>query len=602
MKKAILVLRKPSQDEVDFILKEIKSKKAVLYAGGEFQVLFGDDAKIIELDTSEKSRINYDVLEKILAFGDKMIDGKSISQHLAFAKYASIWYYHKFRIYFLIRNKHYDIFLIKTLQKEHDNLVVYSSHNLESYFDSKVVVINPIREIKKDYLSMFYYILLFVSRIFVGVFSRSVRSAKYLLLDRGSLQPMLMPDLSIRPGNYNLEYLFQKTKEQFAIMHEVDIPKFDGENRFKLKQSFFKNRYNQTGFICAEKVLVHGLLSTRIRKRALLQTELLKGKLDELEQLLTISIERDIISELKKLHQTNKYYIFRYFSFKNFFGKHDFKSVSSIDENSPLVKTILDAAKANGIKTIGIQHGAIHQLHPAYRFTHIDRISRVMSDKTILWGEYWKELLINMGGFPEHSLEISGQIRTDIIPFLKNSRQQIFDGLKKNIVFASQPQRDANIRYRAAEDVFTAAAALGDEYWMHVKLHPNEMTDKAYYSNIAKKVNCHNYSFVGNLDLYQVISNSDILITCFSTVGTETIYFNKPLIILDHLKQDVQGYFKEGVAFQATSHNDLENYIKGICEGRIKINKKSYADFIQKYAYKIDGKASNRIIKMISEK
>jgi hypothetical protein len=600
-KKAIIVLREPEASETEHILKAVGDESIDLYSVEEFAALFADKASIIELSAKQKSQINYDVLNKLLAFGDKRIDGKSVSQHLSFAKHASIWYYHKFRIYFLIRNKHYDLSLITALQKEYDNLVVYSNNNLGLYLDGHVDIINPRRKVKKDYLSMFYYALFLVSRIVIGVFSKSVRSAKYLLLDRGSLQPMLMPDLSIRPGNYNLEYLFQKANSQFAIMHEVDLPKFNGENRFKIKQSVFKNRNSQTGFISAEKVLVHGILNTRIRKKALMQAKLLKGKFDELEQSFAASIERDIISELSKLHQTNKYYIFRYYSFKRFFRKYGFKSVSSIDENSPLVKTILDAAKDCGIKTIGIQHGAIHKLHPAYRFTHIDHLNKATTDKTILWGEYWKELLIDVGGLSEQSLEISGQIRSDIIPLLQDSNQQIFDGSKRNIVFASQPQRDANIRYRAAEDVFRAITSLGNEYWLHLKLHPNEMSDKGYYGNIAKKAGCNNYSFIGNQDLYQVISACDVLITCFSTVGTETIYFKKPLVILDHLEQDVQGYISQGVAFQATCQQELENYIGGICGGNLKIDEKSYDNFIKKYAYIIDGKTCERVIRIISD-
>ena len=90
-----------------------------------------------------------------------------------------------------------------------------------------------------------------------------------------------------------------------------------------------------------------------------------------------------------------------------------------------------------------------------------------------------------------------------------------------------------------------------------------------------------------------------MLITYFSTVGTEAVYFYKPLIILDHLKQDIQNYHKENVAFQATNSNELKNYINKILSDDLKINVKAYQNFINKYAYKIDGKVSERCLNFI---
>jgi len=99
--------------------------------------------------------------------------------------------------------------------------------------------------------------------------------------------------------------------------------------------------------------------------------------------------------------------------------------------------------------------------------------------------------------------------------------------------------------------------------------------------------------------LYLLISLSDIMITCFSTVGAETVYFNKPLIILDHLKQDIQGYAREGIALQTSNSKELKNNIEKILTDEISINKTAYQNYIEKYAYKIDGKVADRIIEFL---
>ena len=134
-----------------------------------------------------------------------------------------------------------------------------------------------------------------------------------------------------------------------------------------------------------------------------------------------------------------------------------------------------------------------------------------------------------------------------------------------------------------------------------VRLHPREFDNPEYYSEIAKQTGCINYEIDTTSDLYQLIASCDVLITCFSTVGTETVYFHKPLIILDHLKQDVQGYIAEGVAFQATDADSLTRILTGILNGNLKIDRAKYDDFIQKYAYRIDGKVVERCIEAITK-
>ena len=92
-----------------------------------------------------------------------------------------------------------------------------------------------------------------------------------------------------------------------------------------------------------------------------------------------------------------------------------------------------------------MQHGNIHDLHPAYIYTKVDSKNKVMCDYTLVWGEYYKELLKTKGNFPEESLIITGQFRTDIIPvLLKMKEATLPEFVPKNskmVVFATQLQK-----------------------------------------------------------------------------------------------------------------------------------------------------------------
>jgi CDP-glycerol glycerophosphotransferase (TagB/SpsB family) len=182
---------------------------------------------------------------------------------------------------------------------------------------------------------------------------------------------------------------------------------------------------------------------------------------------------------------------------------------------------------------------------------------------------------------------------------MKPENQLRTDQLQR-VVFASQPQRDPELRYQAAYDVFNAARNLPESNLI-VKLHHREFADADYYTAIAEEVGCTNYVLDTTSDLYQLIASCDVLITCFSTVGAETVYFYKPLIILDHLKQDIQGYAAEGVAFQATDKDSLLSILKGVLSGNLKADRDKYDLYIQKYAFWIDGKVAERCIKTIAD-
>ena len=93
------------------------------------------------------------------------------------------------------------------------------------------------------------------------------------------------------------------------------------------------------------------------------------------------------------------------------------------------------------------------------------------------------------------------------------------------------------LRYKTAYDVFAAVKNISGLFLI-VNIHLAELNDVNYYESIAKEAGCTNFKIIYYYDLYLLLSVSDIVITCFSTVGSEAIYFNKPLIIVDHLMQD----------------------------------------------------------------
>jgi len=605
--EAIIINGKINNKEKSDILTKIQNSNEVkLYSNFEISEELSEfSSGKMELSDEEKKAINFSVFEKVIQFGEIKINGSAITD-LFMIEQASLWHYHKFRIYFFLRNLFYEIELLEKALEKYQSVDYYTqSDHLSEYFsDTNNINVYPINTNTKNQKINFktltnYSIFLLLRVLFSSLHWKRFRNKKHLFIDHAKKQACLnLKTLKPEPSNYNLKYLLDKTDDDFLIIDDIEIPKLSTfEQNFLHKNNFIK----QKNRIYGECILVKGILSLKVRKAMNSSSKYLSDTYNQIGEELDCKDDQLIFRFFKTLDNTSKLFLFKYFAYKNIFRKYSFKTISSIDENSARIKTILDAAKYFSVKTIGIQHGTIHKLHPAYIYTKSDILRNILAEKTIVWGDKWKDFLFSQGNYNKESLFVAGQIRTDLIPRLTETNTNNPFRSEKNesiLVFASQPQRDPILRERAAIDVCLAASNITN-CKLIIKLHPAEKDDFEYYHSAARKAKCSNYQIILDYDLYSLISYSDIVITCFSTVGSETVYFNKPLIILDHLKQDIQNYHQEGVAFQATTSEELELHIKNILSGKQKINLDLYQQYISNNAYKVDGNVSERIMQFI---
>jgi hypothetical protein len=569
-------------------------------------------ATIESLSDEEKRQVNSDMLENILSFGDRSVSGKSIAQILTF-KTAGVWYYHKPRIYFKMVNRELDI---RKLQK---NLIgaqiatIYTNRNgiKSSYLN--IPTVNFVFS-KKNLLSSIslvsiahYAFTAFVRLLKSLAFSSKKRDQKQFacidnithyrrMLGLDGLQPII--------ENSYLGYLFQKKGDEFGFIDQVALPKLLSKQKFRFNLHLVRN-FNDRKRYYGERIMLSALFSPSVWKEFLRARRQIQKGVEQIHNNLNDrQIFQRILISFADLNASTNYYLFKYLAYIKFFGETSFKGILSIDEYSPNNKIILDAAKNNGIRTMAYQHGNIFDLHVGYNYSTKDQSINPIPDTTVTWGKRWHNQLMKKGRYPANRLQIAGQLRTDIIPALRAMNEPKINALntlpvqKKLVMYASQPQRDSDSRYRAAKDMITAAKAI-DDLHLIIKLHPRE-DDSELYTKLADKYHLTRYTICKDEELYLLLQVSDIVVTCFSTVGIEAIFFNKPLIILDHLKQDVLSLHKDGIAIQATSAKELIETINGILRGKLVISEADYQHYQMEMGFKIDGKASDRLWEIIN--
>ncbi len=607
MKTAIVINRNVSESELLEISGLIgQDDHVTAFTTSNISLPF--PVTVVVQDAETKRKINYSEMAALLAFGEISFRNISISEILTING-MSLWHYHKFRIYFILRNLSYEAELVLDFSRRFEKVIWFTDGpDLEDLtrLPGNVECRYPVSGIRKskEFVSKLKYLIYLKIRFLQGLLTPfKADNVKHLIIDRSVRQPCLDPEsLEVKPENYNLAYVFARAGQDFAIIDEIETPKFEAGKPFHFKKWMFANTRKPLTRIPGEYILLRAMFSPLVWKEYTKAERACKDALSGLRSIYNTGRTAWILKRLQQFHPATRLYLFKNLAYQRFFKHNQFLSISSIDENSPAVRCLLDAAKTFNIRTIGIQHGNIHDLHPAYMFTAADVKRGLLCNTTIVWGSYWKDFLNNQAGYPADGLEIAGQARTDIIPVLLREQQNLKSRLnlpaKTIVVFASQLQQDPLLRERAAFDVFQAIKNLENVHLV-IKLHPSEASDPGYYERIARQVGCDNYSITGTDDLYLLIATCNLLITCFSTVGAEAVYFGKSLIILDHLEQDIQGYIRQKVAFKATNSEELSEIISGILAGKLKTDEAAANDFVSRNAYRIDGLASERILEII---
>jgi hypothetical protein len=152
-----------------------------------------------------------------------------------------------------------------------------------------------------------------------------------------------------------------------------------------------------------------------------------------------------------------------------------------------------------------------------------------------------------------------------------------------------------------ADRVLAAMKEFPDKQLI-IKADPYE--DLSFYSKKIKEISPLQAAAVKDTDIYTLIFYSDLVITFNSTAGLEALFFGKPLITVNLTKgQDTVAYAGDGAALAVYRAEELTTAMHKIFSQDSLVSRlKSAGDkFIQRYAYKTDGKAGERVTALIKE-
>lgn len=229
--------------------------------------------------------------------------------------------------------------------------------------------------------------------------------------------------------------------------------------------------------------------------------------------------------------------------------------------------------------------------------------------KIAVMGKFTKNLLVNEGMDPK-CIVVTGQPRLDDILNKEHDKKEIYRRLdiplKKGIItLLTQPFLEYGFwdyckKYKFILNVVDEINKLEiNSIQLVIKLHPRE--DISGYEEILKKVK-KKPILCKNIDLYELINASKIVVTVSSTTALEAMILSKPVIIVDLFNEYPSIPYTESRA--AIEVRKKENFLKAIEDILYKeeVQKElteAREKFIYKHCYKIDGKAAERVSNLI---
>jgi len=264
-----------------------------------------------------------------------------------------------------------------------------------------------------------------------------------------------------------------------------------------------------------------------------------------------------------------------------------------MNEINPIGNIAVHIAKQKDIKTLCIQHGAM---------ADILGFTPVSSDKIAVWGNSSRKALINKA-VPKEKIIITGAPQFDNLrkfntKITENIAREI--GLKlskKYILFTTQniPLIEETVKHLCISVKSIPGLQLV------IKTHPAEYSTKDY-EKIIKESGVH--GILTKKYLYSLIAGCSAMITVSSTTGLETLIMGKSLITINLSgKPDKMPYAESGAAIGVYKAEGIAPAIKSILENqdvRKELSRKAKI-FVYDQCYKMDGKASERIVNLIKE-
>ncbi|MFX1403820.1 MAG: UDP-N-acetylglucosamine 2-epimerase [Promethearchaeota archaeon] len=277
-------------------------------------------------------------------------------------------------------------------------------------------------------------------------------------------------------------------------------------------------------------------------------------------------------------------------------------------------RALIYACQKKQIPSLAQQHGLITKDHIGYLYAKED-ISRQefshfpycpLPSCTSVIGPSFQDILTKISSYPKSKVVVSGQPRYDVFYFANRIydrsvflKRNKLDSKKKLVLLATQPFHLERLREEFFVNIIQSVMPI-DGVQIVVKPHPNE--SEKWFSEKLNSLETDVLVLPPKSDTIEAIFACDVFLSVNSTTILEALIMDKPVVIVNLSKlTEPLPWVKEGAAIGVYEAEKIRGVIEDVlAKGKTDRQlSKRRSDFVYKYLYKIDGKATDRVISLM---
>lgn len=278
-------------------------------------------------------------------------------------------------------------------------------------------------------------------------------------------------------------------------------------------------------------------------------------------------------------------------------------------ESSGWGRAALAACRTAGVPSLAIQHGILYPKYYSYRHDP-DETGCPLPDRTAVFGESARRLLVALGRYPPESLVVTGSPKFDE---LVRSAAGVDRAALRSSLGASRDERLVLVasRFRgirqthqsigsAFPGLVRAVEGLGDVRCL-VKPHPAEPA--APYEAVLRELGASRVRVLSpSADLMPLLHAADALVTVESLSAVEALVLDRPVLVLN-MPTNLREMVDAGVALGVAVGEDPAPALKDLLfdaeiRGRLEAARRLY---LSDAAHGVDGRATERILALVHE-
>jgi UDP-N-acetylglucosamine 2-epimerase len=278
-------------------------------------------------------------------------------------------------------------------------------------------------------------------------------------------------------------------------------------------------------------------------------------------------------------------------------------------ESSGWGRAAVAACRAQGIPTLGIQHGILYPTYYSYRHDP-DEADCPRPDRTAVFGEAARRFLVEAGHYPPESLVVTGSPKFDELLLASRSwdraaiRERLGVRRDERLVAVASRFRGIRETHQSIGSAFPGLVRVAEalpNVRILVKPHPAESTDG--YARVIREFQAQRVSLLPPQgDLMQLLFAADALVTVESLAAVEALVLGRPVVILN-MPTNLREMVAAGVALGVPAGADPRGTLLSALEDEDLRQRLAEArrDYLGDVASGVDGRANERLLALVLE-